>query len=77
MTGEVTNYGNVSQGSDLILDSKGDLYVADFNSPNPSAGIYRCRDTNGDGDAMDAGETTVWSTCPCQANTGGQLTLRK
>ncbi|MHC4779774.1 MAG: hypothetical protein ACYTFG_14455, partial [Planctomycetota bacterium] len=64
-------YTTVPQAVDLKVDAAGDLYVAGFNSPNPSPGFFKCRDLNQDGDALDSGETVNWSSCPYNCGVGG------
>lgn len=63
---------------EIALDSLGSLYVAELaGMSTPAQGIWRFSDNNSDGDMLDAGEGSLWTTTVLtNANGGGNMALK-
>ncbi|GEM_PF-1859598 len=80
---EKTDYADFSTAgifgiSELMVDALGDVYVAELSGGTPAPqGIWNLHDGNQDGDALDAGEQTLWSTAVLgSANGGGNMAFQ-
>ncbi len=71
-SGVFKNYG-MQWICEVEMDAEDSLYVAELqqDASNPSHGIWKLRDLNNDGDAVDAGEGSIWCTRPYLSGWGG------
>ncbi len=76
--GKPTTYGYSPDSAAVLKDANGNSVVYTAHDASGLAGIWRSVDLNGDGDALDPGETKVWANKASALKvpvTGGTLTL--